>query len=61
MSTPGSDMKAFCDILTGEPMTLAELEDYLVGKLGMDRSRIVVHVEAQLDNQLKLRVPFEQH
>lgn len=44
-----------------EPMSLGELEDFLVYEMGLDRSSIIVNVEAITENQVKLHVPFEQH
>lgn len=47
--------------IPSEPMTIGELEDYLVYDLGIERSKIVVNVEALQDGKLVLHVPFEQH
>ncbi len=47
-------------ILTA-PVTLGELEDFLVYEMGMERSKIVVQVESVDKDRLKLIVPFETH
>lgn len=47
--------------LPEEPITLGELEDFLVYEMGIDRSKIVVKLDAVTQGQVILHIPFEQH